>query len=1261
MRPESVSTREELGRALTELRVQAGLSVRDVAADADALLGTVAGWFAGQHAPTRASRAMFTRVLGVCGVTESDDVARWWEAVERSARRTGRRRTRPESPYRGFAAFGPADNQLFFGRDDLVARLVDLIGATRSPDREANDMARGVMVVGMSGVGKSSLVRAGLLAQVTHEGPLAGWRHAVMTPGDDALAALDAAMNELDADEHPERPALLIIDQLEEMWTQNSDDARKLAITRILDAATAPGSDVVPVGVLRADFYGRVVPWVPKTLENAQLVVPPMQRDQLREIIVGPARVSDVEVEPELVEMLLDDAVPAAGSTAAGDLPLLSYALLATWEQSDGRRMTVRDYLATGRIGGAVEQAAEKVYRELTPDEQQIARRMLLAMVNVDEDAVTRRRVPLDELTVDGDDRAAHVLENYAASRLVTVSSSHAQVTHEALLTAWPRLREWIDDDREQLLLRRRLRAYSEPWDADGRPDDMLIGGSRLEVFDQLAQGAGDDPIDPVSREFLNSANARRAALVDRERRRSAQLRRVALFAAVFAVVALLAAVFAVVAGVNAIHQREDAEDARNEALSRQLAVQSADLGTRDPFMSAQLAMVAYESSPTLEARSRLIDATGRGVPVRYLGDPGSVLMSRAGSLIAAAGAGGQVRLFRVDDGGIASRIADFRAPGGGGRLAGVALMPDARTLLLGGRGTITAWNIADPARPTRQYDFPEVSGDINRITVSPDGRMVIASVPDAGVAAWVAADGTWRRIPLPPKVAGVAGAAAFSPDGKSLATSSANRRIDLWRVDGDALVPTGEIPLDQWRDNELAQGLVYSPDGSRLLAGLRSRVIDEFDVADPGAPRSVARFTGFNSYVNAVGLSTDGTKVVGAGADNTIRVFDRSDPAAAPQVMTGSSNAVSVMFAGDHVVASSEDGRVQDWPPVRGMSSVGTNSVYQIPANRDATAIVAADTGTDGRITQWRVERDGLVRSGPDLVPAPGTVYSGAVVMTPSGRVVTTGTVTGTVQFADYSDPQKPHVVGSVAAQPTLNETVDYSERSGLAVTGATDGNNLTVIDASTLSAPRVVSRFDAGGGIAWASLSPDGRTAAVATVTGPVRLLDLSNPAAPRAYPDPIAFKASALSVRFDPAGSRLVATSEERNVEVVDISDKEHPRRTAELSGPAGQLYSAGFSADGTRVIAGGSNSEVWVWDLTDGAADVVLRSYPGRVYDVRFLPDDRILAAGQGGFMESWNLGPDRIIDGLCAQGGDPITADEWRTYVHGIDYRSPCRE
>ena len=110
-----------------------------------------------------------------------------------------------------------------------------------------------------------------------------------------------------------------------------------------------------------------------------------------------------------------------------------------------------------------------------------------------------------------------------------------------------------------------------------------------------------------------------------------------------------------------------------------------------------------------------------------------------------AAGAGGQVRLFRVDDDGVQSRVAEFRAPGGGGRLGGVALMPDARTLLLGGRGTITAWDIADPAHPVRRYDFPDVGGDINRLTVSPDGRFVVASVPDRGVEAWVDQGQTWR------------------------------------------------------------------------------------------------------------------------------------------------------------------------------------------------------------------------------------------------------------------------------------------------------------------------------------------------------------------------------------------------------------------------------------------------------------------------------------------------------------------------------------
>ncbi|MFT4128241.1 MAG: hypothetical protein QM662_18685, partial [Gordonia sp. (in: high G+C Gram-positive bacteria)] len=269
-------------------------------------------------------------------------------------------------------------------------------------------------------------------------------------------------------------------------------------------------------------------------------------------------------------------------------------------------------------------------------------------------------------------------------------------------------------------------------------------------------------------------------------------------------------------------------------------------------------------------------------------------------------------------------------------------------------------------------------------------------------------------------------------------------------------------------------------------------------------------------------------------------------------------------------------------------------------------------------------------------------------------------GTVSGTVRFADFSDPARPRVVGSIAAQPVLNETVDYSERSHLAVTGATDLHRLTVIDAADLTAPRVVATVALDGGIWWATLSPDGRAVAVATTTGAVHLIDLSNPAAPRRYPDPITFEGASLAVRFNEAGDRLVATSEERRVVVADISDPAHPHRIAALAGPAGQLYSAAFSPDARRVIAGGSNAEIWVWDLADPDEPlIVLRSFPGRVYDVRFLAADRIIAAGLGGVVQQWGIGADALVASVCERPGDQITADEWALYVQGLSYRPPC--
>jgi len=1270
MHLDDVDSREDLGRALTELRLAQGLSIRDVAAEADALQGTVAGWFAGQHAPTRASREMFDRVLAVCGVGDADR-DRWWQAVGRTTRRGGRRRNRPEAPYRGFDSFGPQDRDRFFARDALVDRLVSLVieqgSQMMAEAADRQPVARSVMVVGPSGVGKSSLVRAGLLPATEPGGRLAGWASAVLVPGDDALAALETALAELPDPAHDRRPCLLVTDQLEELWTLNSVAVRQRFGARV--TAEMQDRTLVPVGVLRADFYGLAIasPAWSEDYAQAQIVVPQMTAEQLREVIVRPAEAVGVSVDDDLVELLLDDTLPGAGGReqAASVLPLLSHALRATWEVSDGRRLTVADYVKTGRIDGAVEVTAEEAYAAFSAEEQQVARRILLDLVNVDEETVTRRRVKLADLGLDTDDpelwssAKGRVIGEFADTRLLTVSASHVEVAHEALLTAWPRLTDWIDGDRERLLLQRRLRSLAEPWEADGRPEDLLPGRARLEMFRPLAE-AGPDELDRTSADFLTAGRARLQRQETAERARTATLRRFAVAATVFGVVAVLAAVAAVVAGITVAHQRDASENARREALSRQLAVQANQLAERSPSLAAELAMVAYQQAPTVDARSTLVDLLSNPVPTRFVGPGAAQLLSRSGPLLVAAGGTAPVRLFAVGDQGIGRALGSFSVEAEMGSVGGVAVLPGATQMLLSGTGKITVWDIADPANAVLRGELPGARGKVNALAVSPDGTLVAATGEEEGLQVWRVAGDGWRPVRIDGPLGDLAGAVAFSPDGRTLVSGTEFSKVQLWRVGPEALTATGAIELDGPR-NQLANALVYTPDGSRLLAGLRSRQLAVIDVSDPAAPRRVHDFGGFDSYVIAAAVDAQGRYAVGAASDNTVRIFDLTDPDAAPRILPVSATSSAVDFVGDHVVVGLGDGYLLDWSLTQ-PALVSPRSVFQIPASADGRRVIAADTLHEGTLTQWRRDGTELTRVGAPVPPPDGDVFSGAVVLSPDGSTAVSGSVSGTVSFIDVADPDRPRIVGKAPAQEKLNETVDYSPASGLAVTGGTELSAVAVIDAERLSAPRTVSTIDAGSGVWWTSLSPDGRLAAIATSSGRVRLADLSDPARPRLLPDPVTFRnGTAMSVRFSADGRRLVATSEGGSVAVVDVSDPERPSTVAQMSGPAGQLYSASFSPDGRRVAASGGNSEVWVWRIDGGRAreDVVLRSYPGIVYDVRFADDSTLLAAGALGEIKSWTLDPDGLIEQMCRRPGDRITRDEWSAYAPGLDYRPSC--
>ncbi|WP_346114790.1 helix-turn-helix transcriptional regulator, partial [Nonomuraea maheshkhaliensis] len=560
---------------------------------------------------THYSKGYLSKVeTGEKALTEA--VARQCDAVLRTGGELSRlARAGDGCPYRGPQPYGIEDARWFFGRDRMVGALVERL-AERMRER------RPLIVVAPSGAGKTSLLRAGLLPALRRgalpEPGSRSWPAVLITPGKCPVAELLAgvgaptgldpadlagvlaaaptafaaqvagALNGGTRDGAPATRLVLVVDQLEELFTLCADESEQRTFLAALDAlaSAAPREHPAALVVLgvRADFYDRCLahPGLLGTLRDGQLPLGPMTVAELREAITGPAREAGLRVEPALVELLLRDMGVAAGADGhdsgpahePGTLALLSHALWATWQQRQDGTLTVAGYRLTGGITGAVAATAERVHTGLSLDDQDIARRLLLHMVRVeDSGAETRRPVDVGRLPAGHFPPRAtgEVIEAFASARLITLSSGSAQLAHEALLRAWPRLREWIVTDREGLRVHRHLAEAAQAWEREHRDAALLYRGVRLRT---AREWAGERPAAPTTleREFLDASlaaeDARHEAAVRRTRRRR---RRTALLTALLVVTAS--------AGVFGVRQRDAALERRAQALSLRLAAQS--------------------------------------------------------------------------------------------------------------------------------------------------------------------------------------------------------------------------------------------------------------------------------------------------------------------------------------------------------------------------------------------------------------------------------------------------------------------------------------------------------------------------------------------------------------------------------------------------------------------------------------------------------------------------------------------------------------
>ena len=485
-------------------------------------------------------------------------------------------------PFKGLASFEAPDARYFFGRERLIAELVArLVGAPL------------LGVVGPSGSGKSSVVRAGLLPALSG-GVLPGsedWPQVLIRPGEHPLHELRSGIDDIGAERF-----VLAVDQFEETFTVCRDETERARFIAEVVRAPQAGGRAVVVLAIRADFYGRCAdyPSLARLLATNHVLVGTMRRDELRRAVVGPAQRAGLQVEPDLVEALVHDVEDEPGA-----LPLLSTALLELWQRRDGRRLRFATYSETGGVLGAVARVAEDGFARLDEHQQALAQRVLLRLAEVElEGGVERRRLPIAELD-DGSGAVRDVISLLADARLLTVSDGAVEFAHEALLREWPRLRGWIDDDREHLRVHRSLSVAAEEWRRLGRDPGALYRGARLAEASDWAARA-DTPPSKSEHEFLTAS-------VDRDRRdRRGHRRRLAI---AFGALAIGIVVIGIVALV-AISERQDAEHQRNLAISRALALQSEKARASDPELATRLALWAQDTIPTAESGVALREAT---------------------------------------------------------------------------------------------------------------------------------------------------------------------------------------------------------------------------------------------------------------------------------------------------------------------------------------------------------------------------------------------------------------------------------------------------------------------------------------------------------------------------------------------------------------------------------------------------------------------------------------------------------------------------
>jgi WD40 repeat protein/transcriptional regulator with XRE-family HTH domain len=1211
-----VQTIRQFGATLTEVRERAGLSVRQIAQLVGAPRTTVGDYFAGRSVPTAATAGVLRKILIACGVTEADLLDAWEFALVRVRRAPGPAPADAPQPYRSLAPFQPADAEWFHGRDRLVADLV-----------AHAQLCRGLplFVLGQSGAGKSSLLRAGVIPALSRD----GWQVVLGTPGSLVLPP-------------PCERLLVVVDQFEELFTSAFPPPE--FVDDLVALAAVPG--VAVLCGMRADFYDRAIgyPELAAALQQENAVVGAMSTDELRSAIVLPARRAGVDIEDGLVELLLRDFRPA-DSAGGGALPLLSHALHATWSAGARRRMTIEGYLSTGGVAHAVRQSADAAYLALSPEGRRLAQSLLVRLVHVgDGVADTRRRVARDDIPPE----YADVLNQFVAERLITVDSGTVSISHEALVYAWPRLREWLDVDRDALRAHLRLQNAALAWTESGRDPSGLYRGTLLTTAENLAERV---ELTEAEREFVNAGLAERQREEQDRRRQLARLRR--WVAALVAAVLVAAGLVVVVVG-----QRADAVAATDIAVSRQTALRADTLRSSDPALAAQLSLAAYRIAPTPEARSSLLESGHTPFASRALGSDGTVAVavSPNGALLATSGADGTTRLWRVGDN---RRLSAEGEPfsGGPGSVFAAAISPSNRVLALAGvNHGLVLWDISDIRHPARlPAPQPEPTGTGYAAAFSPDGRY-LAVTGQSGLWMWqVGPDDVPAKLLLTSQLGGDGKAVAFSDDSTQLAAGGLSGKVHLWQLNGSTVTAGLVRTL-----SAAVNGVAFHPDGRTLAVAGKDRAVHLLaldgtgETALPGldGPVYSVQYSDDGQYL-AAGLSNSDTLVWWLPERSTPQVLPHPGPVTATYFLPGSRN----------LVTASADGHARLWslPGGRLVGHPGPISTVAFGPDNKALAVSASSAGTGPGTVSWST-----------LSPPPrpiGTAVaevklSGASALSRDGTLLATGNTDGTTQLWRVNDLTRPATLLATLTGPDkLIESVAFSPSGTLLATGS-DDHRVHLWDVTSPEAPHLLNTMTEPTNLVMSvTFSPNGRSLAATSVDTHTYLWDITQPSSPKPAQRLSGHSNYAYAAAFSPDGKLLAIGSADKTVTLWNVENPAAPRALGKpLVGPTNYVYSVAFTAEGAMLAAVSTDGSVWLWNVTAPVHPTVHATVRTEksLYSLAISSDGATVAGGDAeGTAHLWPLDAEAVAARICADMGEAITHGEWAQFIPDLAYRPLC--